>query len=252
MFGFRFGFAKKFLFPCLDSFVRTGMKFRLVGNQDCPDWILAEVASLSKISSVKVRLLAAQVANFIVQKGKNDKDARSAIDFNKLYKIASDSKMANEDMEAVFACVNFIFSSAVKYNVDSSVLNDELQQLGMPKENCGSIVKVYQSRFAEMLKAFEELSSSAHQFGQVMFDSFQSPPSNDLSSSCYSFQSPRFEWKLDYVLSSSVVNNIRAHEFKLRVIHSTGDEQDRALVASMNRVQFETILAELKRARDIM
>ena len=37
------------------------MKFKLCGGLDCPDWILAEIASLSSISAIKVKQLAAEV-----------------------------------------------------------------------------------------------------------------------------------------------------------------------------------------------
>ena len=37
------------------------MKFKLCGGLDCPDWILAEIASLSSISAIKVKQLATEV-----------------------------------------------------------------------------------------------------------------------------------------------------------------------------------------------
>ena len=37
------------------------MKFKLCGGLDCPDWILAEIASLSSISAIKVKQLAIEV-----------------------------------------------------------------------------------------------------------------------------------------------------------------------------------------------
>uniref|UniRef100_A0A667YQN8 COMM domain containing 4 n=1 Tax=Myripristis murdjan TaxID=586833 RepID=A0A667YQN8_9TELE len=37
------------------------MRFRFCGDLDCPDWVLAEISTLAKISSVKMKLLCGQV-----------------------------------------------------------------------------------------------------------------------------------------------------------------------------------------------
>ncbi|KAM4893133.1 COMM domain-containing protein 4 isoform 2-T2 [Sylvia borin] len=37
------------------------MRFRFCGDLDCPDWVLAEISTLAKISSVKLKLICAQV-----------------------------------------------------------------------------------------------------------------------------------------------------------------------------------------------
>ncbi|XP_043349903.1 COMM domain-containing protein 4 [Dermochelys coriacea] len=37
------------------------MRFRFCGDLDCPDWVLAEISTLAKISSVKLKLICGQV-----------------------------------------------------------------------------------------------------------------------------------------------------------------------------------------------
>uniref|UniRef100_A0A8D2GIF5 COMM domain containing 4 n=1 Tax=Theropithecus gelada TaxID=9565 RepID=A0A8D2GIF5_THEGE len=36
-------------------------RFRFCGDLDCPDWVLAEISTLAKMSSVKLQLLCSQV-----------------------------------------------------------------------------------------------------------------------------------------------------------------------------------------------
>ena len=37
------------------------MRFRFRGGGDCPDWVLAEISTISKLSSVKLKLVCVQV-----------------------------------------------------------------------------------------------------------------------------------------------------------------------------------------------
>lgn len=41
-------------------------RFRFCGESDCPDWILAEINTLSRISSVKLKQLAQIVAKSLI------------------------------------------------------------------------------------------------------------------------------------------------------------------------------------------
>uniref|UniRef100_A0ACB8E531 COMM domain-containing protein 4 n=1 Tax=Sphaerodactylus townsendi TaxID=933632 RepID=A0ACB8E531_9SAUR len=100
------------------------MRFRFCGDLDCPDWVLAEISTLAKISSVKLKLICAQVLKDLLGEG---------IDYEKILKLTSDAKLESGDVKATIAVLNFILSSAAKHNVDSESLSSELQQLGLPK-----------------------------------------------------------------------------------------------------------------------
>ncbi|XP_040893457.1 COMM domain-containing protein 4 isoform X2 [Toxotes jaculatrix] len=101
------------------------MRFRFCGDLDCPDWVLAEISTLAKISSVKMKLLCAQVLKDLLGEG---------IDYDKVAKLTADAKFESGDIKASVAVLSFIFSSAAKHDVDSESLSSELQQLGLPKE----------------------------------------------------------------------------------------------------------------------
>ncbi|XP_015256253.1 PREDICTED: COMM domain-containing protein 4 [Cyprinodon variegatus] len=103
------------------------MRFRFCGDLDCPDWVLAEISTLAKISSVKMKLLCAQVLKDLLGEG---------IDYEKVTKLTADAKFESGDIKASIAVLNFILSSASKHDVDSESLSSELQQLGLPKGLC--------------------------------------------------------------------------------------------------------------------
>ena len=48
-------------------------------------------------------------------------------------KLTSDAKFETSDIKASVAAIAFILSSAAKHSVDGSSLDNELQQLGLPK-----------------------------------------------------------------------------------------------------------------------
>ena len=66
------------------------MRFRFCGDLDCPDWVLAEMNNLARLTSVKMKLLVMQVI-----KGIMDSD----IDFGKVEKITSDAKYCVGDIK---------------------------------------------------------------------------------------------------------------------------------------------------------
>ncbi|XP_073657374.1 COMM domain-containing protein 4 isoform X2 [Tursiops truncatus] len=101
-------------------------RFRFCGDLDCPDWVLAEISTLAKISSVKLRLLCSQVLKDLLGQG---------IDYEKILKLTADARFESGDVKATVAVLSFILSSAAKHSVDGESLSSELQQLGLPKVN---------------------------------------------------------------------------------------------------------------------
>ena len=48
-------------------------------------------------------------------------------------KLTADAKYEDSDVKAAIAALTFIFSSAAKHTVSGETLDNELQQLGLPK-----------------------------------------------------------------------------------------------------------------------
>ncbi|KAG5879660.1 hypothetical protein JTB14_021463 [Gonioctena quinquepunctata] len=126
------------------------MKFRFCGDADCPDWVLVEINTLSKISSVKLKLLGQLVAKAIID---------PPIDMEKAEKLFADSKMdCDIDLKACIACLTYILTSATRFSCDSIALQSELQQLGLPREHSTSIKRILDEQFENMTEKFKALS----------------------------------------------------------------------------------------------
>lgn len=49
--------------------------------------------------------------------------------------LCGEAKLSDEESKGVVAALNFILANSVKYDVDSEIVCNELQQLGLPKGN---------------------------------------------------------------------------------------------------------------------
>lgn len=111
------------------------MRFKFCNNEDVPGWVLSEIAVLSKISSVRLKLITRQVINELTG---------GVIDIEKVCKLApKESSFGPSDIRATLAAIHWIISSATRFDVDQSVLNNELQQLGLPKENSDGVSRPF-------------------------------------------------------------------------------------------------------------
>lgn len=45
-------------------------------------------------------------------------------------------------IKSSFACIRFLIVNAIRFNTDDATLNEELQQLGLPKEHSSAMCRV--------------------------------------------------------------------------------------------------------------
>ncbi|NWI02868.1 COMD4 protein, partial [Tichodroma muraria] len=134
-------------------------RFRFCGDLDCPDWVLAEISTLAKISSVKLKLICAQVLRDLLGE---------AIEYDKILKLTSDAKLESGDVKATIAVLGFILSNAAKHNVDSESLSSELQQLGLPKaEHASGLCRSYEEKQSPLQDRLRACSLRLSQLGSV-------------------------------------------------------------------------------------
>eukprot|EP00999_Lentomonas_sp_LEN2_P000786 NODE_1785_length_740_cov_66.298532_g1735_i0.p1 GENE.NODE_1785_length_740_cov_66.298532_g1735_i0~~NODE_1785_length_740_cov_66.298532_g1735_i0.p1 ORF type:complete len:199 (+),score=26.02 NODE_1785_length_740_cov_66.298532_g1735_i0:124-720(+) len=194
------------------------MRFKFCGDLDCPDWVLAEINLLSKITSVRMKLLCVQVINNLLG---------AEFDYAKIEKLTADAKYDLSDIKAAIAGVAFIISNAAKYDVDGDTLNNELQQLGLPKEHTQALVRAYTSKATELQNHFVSTS-------------LRGPALHSL------------DWRVDYILHSSFKKNVSVPAVQTRMVIDNPDQTQEILAFEMTDEKLSVLLAELKQARSVM
>lgn len=191
------------------------MRFALCGGLDCPDWLLLEIATLSKVSAVRIRLLAQQVVA--------QELAGEDVDETKALKLVADTKLDDSSARAVLAALHFVISGAARHDVDDPTLLDELQQLGLPKEHADAICRPYRQKCTA-------IQAHARRTG-VQFPRLRSSG-----------------YRVEHVLASSDLGETSAPITTLRLELTSGER----LTFSMDADSLEVLHSELRRARDAL
>ncbi|XP_078388613.1 COMM domain-containing protein 4 [Cetorhinus maximus] len=195
------------------------MRFRFCGDLDCPDWVLAEISTLAKISSVKMKLLCVQVLKDLLGDG---------IDYEKIAKLTADAKFETSDIKATIAVLNFVLSSAAKYGVDGESLSSELQQLGLPKEHAAALCKSYGDKQTALQDRLKESSLRLNKLDSV-------------------------SWRVDYTLSSSELKEVNEPIVHLKInVRNIDTGAVEPTVVSVTANKFRVLLTELKQAQALM
>ncbi|KAG6939854.1 COMM domain containing 4 [Chelydra serpentina] len=195
------------------------MRFRFCGDLDCPDWVLAEISTLAKISSVKLKLICGQVLKDLQGEG---------IDYEKILKLTSDAKFESGDVKATIAVLSFILSSAAKHSVDSDSLSSELQQLGLPKEHATGLCRSYEEKQSPLQDSLRARSLRLNRLDSV-------------------------SWRVDHTLSSSELQQVNEPLVHLKFTVRDGDRGvTEPFAMTVSAEKFRVLLAELRQAHAMM
>ncbi|NXW68104.1 COMD4 protein, partial [Hirundo rustica] len=183
-------------------------RFRFCGDLDCPDWVLAEISTLAKISSVKLKLICAQVLRDLLGE---------AIEVSSSLSLPS---AESGDVKATIAVLSFILSSAAKHNVDSESLSSELQQLGLPKaEHASGLCRSYEEKQSPLQDRLRACSLRLSQLGSV-------------------------RWRVDYTLSSSELQEVNEPVVHLTFnVRDRESERMTAVPVTLSANKFWVLLA---------
>ena len=134
------------------------MKFRFLGDGDCPDWLLAEINTLSRMTSIKIRMLGQTVAKYLTE---------GELEEEKVKKITQDAKVELNDTKAMVAALELIFTSSARYGVSATDLSSELQQLGLPREHSAAIARLHTEYSSQITVALSSQSLRVSQLSSI-------------------------------------------------------------------------------------
>lgn len=144
------------------------MKFKFCGNVDCPDWLISEITLLTKINTIKLRIISNNFITCILNNGKNLADLRKSLE---------EMKLNPDDASIVLSVLEFIFKNSAKFDIEDIVLNQELLQLGIPQENADSISKVFKNqkenlknKLRDKIFCFNKVIDVEHKISYVLAD----------------------------------------------------------------------------------
>ncbi|XP_037039822.1 COMM domain-containing protein 4 [Bradysia coprophila] len=135
------------------------MKFRFCGDGDCPDWVLAEIySSLSVLSSVKLKILTQMVAKSLLGEFIPDEKLRETFAAN---------KPDLTSIKSSFACIRFLIVNAIRFNTDDATFNEELQQLGLPKEHSSAVCRVMSDHYQALKQHLIDTSLKVNELESI-------------------------------------------------------------------------------------
>ena len=85
------------------------MRYKFNSNADLPEWVLAEVSTLSKISCVRLKLITRLVITEM---------SGGVLDVEKVVKLVPPTGITWSDIRAMLAAISFILNGAVRNAVD--------------------------------------------------------------------------------------------------------------------------------------
>lgn len=92
------------------------MKFKFNGDQDCPDWVLAEIATISRLTSVKTHIFTNKILQNLLITPNTKLNPENGNDLlNSCLKI--DTNFTNGDVKACIAVLSFILLASGNYIV---------------------------------------------------------------------------------------------------------------------------------------
>lgn len=126
------------------------MRFRFCGGLEPPDWLLAEVSLLSRLSPSATAGLCTTISDDIA--AAPDRAVEQATE---LFPASDDDQAA---ARAAVAALRFVLGSAAKYDTDGSDLLLELQQLGLDKALAETAAQSYEASRAHIREQQREQS----------------------------------------------------------------------------------------------
>jgi len=191
------------------------MKFHVCGGLDAPDWILANIVTLSTLPAAKVKLMVEQILQRILE---------GEFNYDNVMKLTDDSTLGESDVKACIAVLHFFIASSAKFDVEESTLARELQQLGLPKEQSDAVARPYWENKEALQSKFLQQSL---QLPAILVSA----------------------WQAEIGESKKVIMRLTTSNKDSEKVKEGGNKD---LLVTLTAEKFQTLLHELKTARALM
>jgi len=111
------------------------MRFTFCGDQDCPDWVLAQIGEIAKLSAIRLKQLCSQVILVTL--------SEQGLEDEVMQKMIDNLKLKQPDIVAIISALEWIFVGGAKNRVEHNKLQEELEQLGTPREHASVLSRIY-------------------------------------------------------------------------------------------------------------
>ena len=209
-------------------------------------------------SSVRLKILVRQIISFMVD---------GTIDYDKVLKLAGNTMSDVSDLKGAIAAILFMVKNAAKFDVDEYTFLQEIQQLGLPKENAEAISKQYRDAKDAIQTT---LHNTSYRVLSCRICDFRGE--EEALTGCFwgSMQLNRVlgaEWRVDRVIGSSDVDaelgtsvhvkftvDSRPQDGALDASATTAADGKRVqeLAVEMSGEKLQVLLHELQNARRVM
>ncbi|GMR53688.1 hypothetical protein PMAYCL1PPCAC_23883 [Pristionchus mayeri] len=110
-------------------------RFAFLNGLDCPDWLLAQIADISKMTTIKYKLLCSLVVSRMSTGANDDFDVSKYVN----------ETLDEDSIRRILTATSFIIENAILSTSSLSDLILELEQLGLATEHCRILSKALES-----------------------------------------------------------------------------------------------------------
>jgi hypothetical protein len=222
------------------------------------------MAILSKLSSVRVRLLSKQLILHLLSTATQQPDTTTTmtstiqyqkLEYDKLHKYATSTRttFTDNDLKAILNTLHFIIYNSTRFQVPNDILKLELEQLGLPSDIAQSLSKMYytyqnqlQSHLSSQTLKLNSVTNFQWKINYILDSSLHTPPTpqqNEINTSNKKQQQQQQQQQHGPVLEARLVFDINHHL-------NNNSKQQLIFDASMQNV--DLLLSQLQECQNIM
>eukprot|EP01001_Neometanema_parovale_P011808 NODE_8064_length_725_cov_106.616279_g7812_i0.p1 GENE.NODE_8064_length_725_cov_106.616279_g7812_i0~~NODE_8064_length_725_cov_106.616279_g7812_i0.p1 ORF type:complete len:219 (+),score=64.44 NODE_8064_length_725_cov_106.616279_g7812_i0:55-657(+) len=194
------------------------MKFFFCGGLDCPEWLLAEIAVISRVSTASMGSLCTQIINQI---------CTGAMNWSKITKATAEAEFDSSEAKQCISGLEYVLTNAGRFDCDEGHLADEMTMIGLSKEQGDILARTYKESKDRIREALGKKMMKLPGIQEV-------------------------EWRVDFVVASSASVSILQPVVALELGVGRSGEEPKPLNLEITAEKFRTLHAELKQARELM